>query len=63
MIRNATQWFSRWTPQILLIVFVLVLLNAIVRGAPFVRDLFYASWLLVAAAAFVRFDDYLDHRK
>ena len=57
-----TRFVARFTPHFLIAFFVLAIGGTIVTGGPIIDNIFYGSWLLIAAALMTRFDVYMETR-
>ncbi|MCA0904687.1 hypothetical protein [Qipengyuania aquimaris] len=58
-----TRVVARFTPHFLILFFIAAVAATIASGGPVIDNVFYGSWLLVAAAALVRFDIHMEGRK
>ncbi|RGP40658.1 hypothetical protein BPTFM16_00945 [Altererythrobacter insulae] len=58
-----TRTVARFTPHFLILFFVGAMIATIVTSGPLIDNAFYGSWLLIAAAALVRFDMHMEGRK
>ena len=58
-----TRTFARFTPHFLIVFFVVAIVATLVTNGPLVDNLFYGSWLLIAAALLTRLDIYMEGRQ
>ena len=58
-----TRLVARFTPHFLVAFFLLALGGTVATNGPIVDNLFYGSWLLIAAALLTRLDIYMEARK
>ncbi|MEE4289652.1 MAG: hypothetical protein V2J14_09805 [Erythrobacter sp.] len=58
-----TRFVARFTPHFLIAFFVLAIGATVVTNGPIVDNLFYGSWLLIAAALLTRLDIFMEARK
>ena len=57
-----TRFVARYTPHFLIAFFVIAIGATVLTNGPIVDNLFYGSWLLIAAALMTRLDMYLEAR-
>jgi len=57
-----TRVVARYTPHFLIAFFVLATVATVVMRGPIIDNVFYGSWLLIAAAALTRLDIYLERQ-
>ncbi|MEE4153924.1 MAG: hypothetical protein V2I27_07165 [Erythrobacter sp.] len=58
-----TRFVARYTPHFLIAFFVLAIGATLVTNGPIIDNLFYGSWLLIAAALLTRLDIFMEARK
>lgn len=58
-----TRFVARYTPHFLIAFFVIAMVATVVLGGPVIDNLFYGSWLLIAAALLTRLDIYMEARQ
>ncbi len=58
-----TRMVARFTPHFLIVFFVIAIVATLVTSGPLVDNLFYGSWLLIAAALLTRLDVYMEGRQ
>ena len=58
-----TRFVARYTPHFLIAFFVLAVAGTVATQGPVIDNVFYGSWLLVAAAALTRFDILMEERR
>lgn len=58
-----TRTVARFTPHFLIAFFVLAIGGTLATNGPVIDNLFYGSWLLIAAALLTRLDIYMEARK
>jgi hypothetical protein len=57
-----TRTVARFTPHFLILFFVVAIGGTVATGGPIIDNLFYGSWLLIAAALLTRLDIYMEAR-
>ena len=57
-----TRFVARYTPHFLIVFFVLAIGATVLFNGPIVENVFYGSWLLIAAALLTRLDIYMERR-
>ncbi|MBI1401758.1 MAG: hypothetical protein GC147_00910 [Porphyrobacter sp.] len=57
-----TRTVARYTPHFLIAFFVLAVGGTVATGGPVIDNVFYGSWLLIAAALLTRLDIYMEAR-
>lgn len=58
-----TRIVARFTPHFLIAFFVLAIAATVATNGPVIDNVFYGSWLLIAAALLTRLDVYMESRK
>lgn len=58
-----TLFFARFTPHFLILFFVIAIGATVAMNGPIIDNLFYGSWLLIAAALLTRMDLYFGGMK
>ncbi|UAB77238.1 hypothetical protein INR77_10465 [Erythrobacter sp. SCSIO 43205] len=58
-----TRTIARFTPHFLIMFFVIAIGATVATNGPVIDNLFYGSWLLIAAALMTRLDVYLEARQ
>jgi|GEM_PF-5334302 len=58
-----TRTIAQFTPHFLIAFFVIAIGATLVTNGPIIDNLFYGSWLLIAAALMTRLDVYLEARQ
>ncbi|MEE4290012.1 MAG: hypothetical protein V2J14_11615 [Erythrobacter sp.] len=58
-----TRFVARYTPHFLIAFFVLAVAATVATQGPVIDNVFYGSWLLVAAAVLTRFDILMEERR
>ncbi|MEO1647362.1 MAG: hypothetical protein AAFR32_00925 [Pseudomonadota bacterium] len=57
-----TRFFARFTPHFLIAFFIIAVVATVVTDGPIIDNVFYGSWLLIAAALLTRLDTYMEAR-
>ena len=57
-----TRFVARYTPHFLIAFFVFAIVATVAVQGPIIDNLFYGSWLLIAAALLTRLDIYMEAR-
>ena len=57
-----TRFFARFTPHFLIAFFIAAVVATVVTDGPIIDNVFYGSWLLIAAALLTRLDTYMEAR-
>ncbi len=58
-----TRFVARFTPHFLIAFFVFAIAATVATNGPIIDNLFYGSWLLIAAALMTRLDLYMEARR
>jgi len=58
-----TRFVARFTPHFLIAFFVLAVAATVATNGPVIDNVFYGSWLLIAAAVLTRFDMLMEERR
>ena len=58
-----TRAVARFTPHFLIAFFVLAIAATAITNGPIIDNVFYGSWLLIAAALLTRLDVYMERRQ
>jgi hypothetical protein len=57
-----TRLVARFTPHFLIAFFVLAIGGTVATNGPIIDNIFYGSWLLIAAALLTRLDVFMESR-
>ena len=57
-----TRLVARYTPHFLIAFFVLAIAGTVATNGPIIDNVFYGSWLLIAAALLTRLDVFMESR-